>query len=326
MADRTGPIAALPRSLLHLRFLLDNDAAPDIVLFRDPAMRAALDAAFPGRTLDLGREQLPGRTPAGLLAARRANRAYYPHVRALIEQAGIRHLILFLEGEPLERFLLTLPSIEHVELWEDGLSHYVDLTHPLWYAARGAVQAAAGFHPRGILHRRIDRSRVLVRDRFAARNLRLLPPPPPAEHRAELLLIGSPLVEDRLIARPRFVRGLASVAAASPWPIRYLPHPREDRTRLATDLAPLAQVIVEPDAAGLMTHAARYGYAAYAAAVSTGLLDLDRPARSLFIPVLFGLNGMARTLRQWKANPVRVIATGEELRSVLMALEPSTPA
>jgi hypothetical protein len=316
------PVAALPRSRLHLQFLLDNRADPDLVLFRDAAMRGPLDRHFPGRTLFLGRETLPGRSLAAFATARRANRAYYPAVAALLAPFRFARTILFLEGEPLERFLQTLPNLGAFELWEDGLSHYVDLTSDGWYAARGAVQAAAGFYPRGITRRRIDRARVTVRDRFERRNLLLRASPPGAIARQELLLIGSPLVEDRILGTRRFHAALAEIAAVSPWPVRYLPHPREGIAHIVETLGTLP-ITLEANPEGLNDHAARYRYAGYAAAVSTGLLDLGRYDRSVFLPGLFGLTRMARVLRGWPANPVTLADSGAALGSFLAGLPPA---
>lgn len=318
-----GPVAALPRSRLHLQFLLDNAANPDLVLFREEVMRAPLERHFPGRTLFLGRETRPGRSLTGFLAARRANQAYYPAVAALLAPYRFARTILFLEGEPLERFLQTLPNLGTIELWEDGLSHYVDLTSDRWYAARGLVQAAAGFYSRDITRRRIDRSTVTVRDRFETRNLILRAPVDPAGVRDELLLIGSPLVEDRIIGEARFRAALAEVVAASPCPVRYLPHPRETIARLAPTLDD-AGITLEANPEGLIAHAAQYRYTAYAAALSTGVLDLGLCERSMFLPGLFGLKRTARVLRDWPANPVAVVDDGAGVRRFMAALPAGT--
>jgi hypothetical protein len=318
--DPGGRTAALPRSLLHLQFLIDNGASPDVVLVRDEKMRAPVADAFPGKGCWLGRETIPGRSLSSLIAARRLNRAYYQGVERELAELGISHLILFLEGEPLERLLVRLPGIDTVELWEDGLSHYVDLTSDLWYAARGAVQAIAGFYPHRILHRRMDRSSVLVRDRFEHANLILKAPSTPSDHRDEVLLIGSPLVEDRIVSADRHRSSVHAIAANSPVPVRYLPHPREDRSRLDAALSTITNLTLEPDRAGLMDHASRHGYAAYLAPVSTGLLDLGRAERCFFVPRLFGLNRMAAVLSGWRANPIGVLDSVEALKAELARL------
>lgn len=319
MVESAGLVAALPRSRLHLQFLLDNDANPDVVLFREERLRAPLERHFPGRTLYLGRETRPGRSLAGFAAARRENRAYYAAVAALLAPYRFARTILFLEGEPLERFLQSLPNLGAIELWEDGLSHYVDLTSDRWYAARGLVQAAAGFYPRHITRRRIDRSGLTVRDRFEQRNLVLHAPAEPEIVRDELLLIGSPLVEDRIVREHRFRAALIDIAAASPRPVRYLPHPREDIARLEPTLATLG-LALEPDREGLIAHAARCRYTAYAAALSTGLFDLGRYDRSVFVPGLFGLTRSARVLRAWPANPVALVDDAAALRAFVERL------
>lgn len=312
--------AALPRSRLHLQFLVDNGADPDIVLFRDEMMRAPLAEAFPGRCVYLGREVVAGKALWKWPGVYRANQAYYRQLRAHIAELGITRLILFLEGEPLERYLCSLPQITQLELWEDGLSHYVDLTSDHWYAARGLVQAAMGFYPAGITRRRMDRSRALVRDRFEHNNLRLAAPAQPPAFRDELLLVGSPLVEDRIVSQARFQASLSAIRDAVSMGIRYLPHPREDLTRLAHDLADDlagAGIVLEPNDRGLLDHAACWGYRGYAAAVSTGLLDMGRYDRSIFMPGLFGLDRMDRALRQWPALPVPLVGDAAALRQAV---------
>jgi len=219
---------------------------------------------------------------------------------------------VLLEGEPLERSIFAWFG-GAVELWEDGLSHYVDLTSPLWYAMRGAIQAASGFHRRGAMTRRADRSRWTVRDRFDNANLQLpaLPLAAPAD---ATLLIGSPLVEDGLIRRRALVEGLQCVAGASPWPVRYLPHPREDREALAAMLAQLPEITLAPLPHGIKPHVAAHGYRAYVAPVSTALLDIAAFERSAFVPRLFGLGTMHRALSDWRANPVITLSQVSALK------------
>lgn len=314
-------LAAIPRSRLHLQFLVANGAEPDVILLRDATLAADVEQAFPGKGTCIGRETRPGPGPFGWPSIFRANRQYYRDVASRIEALGVDRLILFLEGEPLERFICELPSIRTIELWEDGLSHYVDLTSDIWYAARGLVQAAAGFHPHAITRRRMDRSAVLVRDRFERRNLHLPTPGAPASWREEFLLIGSPLVEDRIITSGALLRACQAVAHASPWPVRYLAHPRENRDN-GERIAAVAGMIFDSNPAGLIDHVSNFGYRAHGAAVSTGLLDLGRHDRSVFLPALFGLKTMDRVLASWHHNPVRVARDGAELRRFLNALPP----
>jgi len=316
-------IAALPRSTLHLDFLRHNAPPLDRVLYRDLRLAEAIDAAFPGKGVYLGREGRLPHQPLAALRQFRANRAYYDGVRRQVEPLGLDRLILFLEGEPLER------SIQHwfagqLELWEEGLSHYVDLTSPWWYGMRGLIQLASGFYPRGAMHRRADRSRFVVRDRFEKGGL-VLPPPTRAAPADAVCLVGSPLVEDRLLSRRRQQQGLAAIAAVAPYPLYYLPHPRENLAALREVLAscPGARLAAEPF--GIHQHAATHGYRAFLAPVSTALLDLGAYSQSLFVPALFGQARMHAALAGWKSNPVATASGIEDLKGFFRRLEGSRP-
>ncbi|ARU17040.1 hypothetical protein [Croceicoccus marinus] len=316
-------IAALPRSALHLRLLAANDPGLTHVLYRDDHVAPEIEALFPGRGIALGREIRPGRDPLQWPARFAANRRYYAHVRTMLAPLGIDRLIIFLEGEPLERMLAGWFS-GPIELWEDGLSHYVDLTSPLWYAARGAVQVAAGFHPAGALTRRADRRRMIVRDRFETGDL-VLPAPAIAAPRDRLLFIGSPLVEDGIVPRSALSAGLQALCAASPLPVAYLPHPREDEVAARDMVGAIlgAEIALLPH--GIAPHVEAHGYRGFVSAASTALLDLGAFGRSLFVPRLFGLDRMHKALADWRCNPVAV-ASGRDEAARVLARWSDTPA
>ncbi|QNE05551.1 hypothetical protein [Croceicoccus marinus] len=262
-----------------------------------------------------GRAIRPGRDPLQWPARFAANRRYYAHVRAMLAPLGIERLIIFVEGEPLERMLAGWFS-GPIELWEDGLSHYVDLTSPLWYAARGAVQVAAGIHPAGALTRRADSRRMIVRDRFETGDL-VLPPPSIAAPRDWLLFIGSPLVEDGIVPRSALSAGLQALYAASLLPVAYLPHPRED-AKTARDMVGAitgAEIALMPY--GIASHVEANGYCGFVSATSTALLDLGAFGRSLFVPCLFGLDRIHQALADWRCNPVAVASGRDEAAQVL---------
>ena len=311
-------IAALPRSSLHLAFLKANESDVDHVLYRDAHIGEEVEQWFPGRAVNLGREVLPFAHPLAALRQIAANRRYYAQVREQLAPLQIERMILFLEGEPLER-MLTDWFEGPVELWEDGLSHYVDLTGRAWYAGRGAVQALCGFYPRRIFRRRADRSKMFVRDRFERQNL-VLPPPLLAPSKERILLIGSPLVEDGLNSRRSLQAGVMRLAAAADVPICYLPHPREDCRAVAAMIADLAGVTLAPEPWGLHRHVAEHGYSGFIAPVSTGLLDLAAFDRSLFVPRLFGQERMHHALTRWAANPVALASRKADLKSFFSRL------
>ena len=308
-------IAALPRSTLHLRLLAANDPGVTHVLYRDDHVADQVEALFPGKGIALGREVRPARNPLQWPGQFAVNRRYYAAVRGRVAPLGIERLILFLEGEPLERMLASwFPG--PIELWEDGLSHYVDLTSPLWYAARGGAQIAAGFYPGGALTRRADRSRMTVRDRFETGDL-VLPAPALAKPQDRLLFIGSPLVEDGIVSRSVLTAGLEAVCASSPLPVAYLPHPREDAALARQMIDSITGADIAPLPHGISAHVGAHGYRGFVSAASTALLDLGAFDRSLFVPRLFGLERMHKALSRWSRNPVAVAPGKAEAGQVL---------
>lgn len=314
-------LAALPRSLLHLQLLRENDVQPDVILYRDDALKGLFTAEEQTRSLYLGRELRP--SPGRFIQSFRYNRRYYGGVEATLRDLDIETLIIFLEGEPLERFIVEARLARNFQLWEDGLSHYVDLTSSTYYKARGIAQALCGFYPKGITQRRVDRARFQIFDRFEQKNLRWSYPPRPQSKRPEILFVGSPLVEDRLISRRAFRHGLEAVSRATPLTIRYLLHPREDLLRLQEDLAPYPHMAIEADRRGAMRHVADWDYLAYVSAVSTAILDIGRSSHSIFVPALFNLKQPAKAISRWRTSPVSSAREVGELSLLLKNLSQS---
>lgn len=308
-------LAALPRSSLHVALLEANLPEIDHVLYRDQRLATEIERLWPGKTEYLGREGRLPFTIVGAVRQFRENRQYYQAVRERIVSLKVDRLILFLENEPLEASIVDwFPG--KLELWEDGLSHYVDLTSSLWYAGRGAVQIVSGYYPRGAMLRRADRRRFTIRDRFQEGGLSL-PVPQRVPPEDAVCFIGSPLVEDGLVRRKVLAQGLARIAGVSPFPLFYLPHPRENLAELEAMLANIAGVAMAPEPFGVFKHAERHGYRAFIAPVSTALLDLGAFSDSLFVPALFGENRMHVALAGWAYNPVSLAASVEEVGQFL---------
>ena len=312
-------VAALPRSKLHIELLKANRPNVDLVLFRDSHIADEIEREFPSRGVYLDRETRLPASPVGAVRTFAQNRRYYRTVRDKLHSLSIDRLLIFLEGEPLERMLADWFD-GPIELWEDGLSHYVDLTHPAWYGARGAVQVLSGFYPRGALSRRADRTRMLVRDRFEKKNL-ALPSPTLAAPGPKVLYVGSPMVEDRLISRENLSKSLRRVAASTDREFAYLPHPREDIGALETMLSPIPRIELAQQPFGIVKHASVVGYKAFCSAVSTALLDLGAFDRSIFVPLQFGQRGMYAALSGWAANPVRTARSDADLKDFFGSLD-----
>lgn len=312
-------LAALPRSALHLQLLRVNGVALKKIYYRDQHLAKSFTPAELAVAEFLGREKIP--RPRSLFADLLSNKKYYESIEVRLSEAQIDTLIIFLEGEPLERFIVDRKLAKNFQLWEEGLSHYVNLTSSAYYAARGFAQILAGFYPRGAMSRRAKRSDFEVFDRFEKRNLQWSYPASPTAQRTEVLLIGSPLVEDRLVSEAVWKRGIAAVLqAAAPNGVRYLPHPREDLVRLRRATQAEPQLMIESDTRGVLKHVEDFGYTAYIAAVSTALLDIGRLSSSVFVPKIFGLTTPARRLGTWRQCPVAIADTAGALTAQLQRI------
>ena len=313
----TAITAALPRSPLHLRFLVNMTPLPDIIFYRDAHLFDHMSPAIAERAHFLGREQRwPGKT--NLLATRRANAHYYANVRALLSQYRYHRLILFLESEPLENLVRDFIGDERIELWEEGLSHYTDFHGKLYDILRSSLQWLCGFYAPRILERRADRTRFLaVRDRYSDGSLTAYCPPPDAHIRYHdaCLFIGAPLVQDRLVSKRRYLAALERIIAAARQPLVYYPHPRED-VRPLRDLERAfgtAWFRIAPNAADVANHCTTNRYQAYLAAFSTALLDVAEDGFCTYIPAFFGLRRVNRRLRTLTFLPVRLISKPDDL-------------
>lgn len=324
-AEGTAITAALPRSPLHLRFLRASGVRPEVLFYRDAHLPRHMTAAEHACAVDLGRERRwPGEP---LTRVRRANARYYADVRAALDRWRIDRLILFLESEPLENCVRDHIGDAHIELWEEGLSHYVDIHGPAYDTVRASVQALAGFYPRRILHRRAARRRfAAVRDRFAHGGIPAETPAAPASaptrHDA-VLLVGAPLVQDRLVGRRRYLRAVEEIAARARQPVVYYAHPRED-TRPLAELERVfgtAWFRVAANTVDVATHVASNRYHAHVAALSTALLDVAAHGPSAVCPALFGLRRAHRKLVGLPFLPARVIADWAELETFCEAAQ-----
>lgn len=322
LADRQPIRAALPRSTLHIKLLKDNDAPVDFCLIRDDHMLAPAEAAFGDRVVQLGREARIGGGTVNLAAVRRSNFRYYRNIGALIDKIRFERLIIFLATEPLEEFIVARLPRDVIEIWEEGLMHYVDMEGPLFRVRRRLVQKLCGFHVGRLSGSTIDRGAYPVRDRFREGSLRMHRPRRAQTPRNEILYIGQPLVSDGMIDLKAYAGGLADLARALPVPLRYLPHPRENDRAVAALRAAVGNdaLRVEADRRGVIEHCADWSYLAYLSPFSTALLDLGESGRSFWVASLVGLKDRGRRLGAFRDAPVAVPRALEELSATLARL------
>lgn len=315
--------AALPRSTLHIKFLRDNDEHVDICLVRDDHMLAPASAAFGANVVHLGREQRIGGGNWNLPAIRRANARYYRDIAALLDAVHLEKLVIFLATEPLEEFVVPHLPTGKVEIWEDGLMHYVDMEGPLFRVKRRLVQKLCGFHVGRLSGTTLDKSAFRIRDRFKEGSLAFRRPLRARTERSEILYVGQPLIGDGLVGLKTYAEGLQALARALPAPLRYLPHPREgmDAVKALREAAGLAAV--EEDRRGVLEHCADFSYIAYLSPFSTALLDLAETDRSFFVAGLVGLGKLGQRLSGFDNSPIAIPKTREALTAQLARLGPA---
>ena len=322
-------VAALPRSPLHLRLLAANVEALDIVFYRDARLENFFTPDVRAKSIYLGRESRWPEPPR-FLQVRATNKAYYNLVRQTLGRWSYRRFIIFLESEPLENLILDTLDPARLELWEEGLGHYVDFHGSLYNAVRGLAQAACGFHPTRILRRRAPRERFgAVRDRFEDGSLQLAPEvTAPETQRDAVLFVGAPLVQDRMIPRARYLRRLEDVVCATRFPLVYYPHPREDRALLRELSVAFGESWFEiaTPTVDVATHCAHVEYRAYLSVLSTALLETPAPARSAYLAGMFGLRRAHRVLAGLPFLPARVVGTRADLLDFLGTAELSPAA
>jgi len=314
----------LPRSSLHLKFLLDNAEPVDICLVRDEHMIGPAVGAFGVRVVYLGRETRIGGGQWNLPAIRAANARYYQRLGALFDAMRVEKLVIFLATEPLEEFLVPRLPATAVEVWEDGLMHYVDMEGTSFRLKRRSVQKLCGFHVGRLAGSTLDKNAYRIRDRFREGSLTFTRPEREQAPRDEILFIGQPLVSDGMVTMAAYGAGLAALAARLRHPLRYLAHPRESdaAVRELAALLPPGALIVENDRRGVLEHCADWSYRAYLSPFSTALLDLGETARSFWVAGLVGLDAHGQRLRGFRDSPVAILTSHDELAERLADLSP----
>lgn len=328
LADRRPIRAALPRSTLHVQLLVDNAASVDLCLIRDDHMLGPAVAAFGDAVVHLGRETRIAGGNLNLPAIRGANRRYYRDLAALIDALRFERLIIFLATEPLEEFIVPRLPPAAVEIWEEGLMHYVDMEGTVFRVRRRLVQKLCGFHVRRLSGTSLDKGAYPVRDRFREGSLRLHRPLRAQAPREEILYLGQPLVGDGMIDLQAYAAGLGELARALPAPLRYLPHPRENADAVEALRAAVGHeaLTVEADRRGVIEHCADWSYLAYLSPFSTALLDLGETGRSFWVAGLVGLKARGKRLRGFRDSPVAMPEALDELAAALSRLAPPAAA
>ncbi len=218
------------------------------------------------------------------------NRAYYERVAMLIKNLIAQHpncrFILTANYTPITRFIIDHAGPERVELWEDGLNHYLRMESMLKrYRLKEWAKWAAGFYRSGLFDTNYRGEQLQVRDRFRHHNLHY---PVTALKSGKLVYIGQPLIEDALINEAHYRQKLRDYFKDQP--VNYLPHPREQKRPWLSDIFEVIQThhsaeqyLSEQGASGLFS------------AFSTVNVNVQCP-QNIFLARYLGMQPIAKKL------------------------------
>ena len=173
--------------------------------------------------------------PFKFTAMKNKNKAFYSSLNDyLLSIPKNTTIILFNEYTPVSRFIIDTVGAKRVELWEDGLNHYLKEHGTFKFFFKGVAKLLNGYYPKRMFTKE-DRDGLLVKDRFVNKNLSYNYTSPQFVENGSCYFIGQPLVEDGLISSERFISSLSKLKefVLEKHDINqffYIPHPRESNS------------------------------------------------------------------------------------------------
>ena len=219
-----------------------------------------------------------------------ANRVYYQRLATVLSEILATHpdccFILSANYTPFTRFIIDQVGVDRIELWEDGLNHYIQMeTIFRHYRRKELMKLFAGFYRGGLFDSDYRGQQIFVRDRFKNKNLHY---PKISLTGDTRFYIGQPLIEDSIISESLYRKKLETFFRNKS--VVYLSHPRE------TPRPWLAEIftVIRPNCSSeqhLSSSGARSVYSAF----STVNVNVDC-AENYFIAGYLGLNKIADKL------------------------------
>lgn len=291
-------------SSYHVELLIQNNVYPDFFLVHDNNERLVrlLNSKFRHSKVVFIKKETLG---FNIISARKTNKKLYDSIRREMKTIGCNRLIIFTDNKPFDKFLIDLFINKNlpVELWEDGLGHYIgSATNKLYF--KSIIKYIYGFYGVNIFHQRHRRGEIIVRDRFDKKNL--IYEFNNTSHNTnafnELLFIGQPLVEDGYIKEKLYVSKINELVSVFDLKVNYLPHPRED---LSKYLEVSFNVIKTEKSAEF--YCVNNEFKLYISAFSTTLLNINKFDKSYYIPDHFKLDKVSNLLKKLDFLPVIVL-------------------
>lgn len=155
---------------------------------------------------------------------------YYKNIQSTLEQYAPCKIIIFNNYTPLTKMIIHYWSQRGaVELWEDGLNHYLNEHNGFFYYVKSIVKNFLGYYRKesfSIYSRKL----TPVFDRFQQKNLEYNRMSV-FNQESRAVFVGQPLIEDGFITKYHLLDGLMQVLNTfNIEELVYIPHPRESKT------------------------------------------------------------------------------------------------
>lgn len=222
------------------------------------------------------------------------NKQYYKNVAMVLNQFLDKYpdcqFIVTSNYIPFTRFIIDFVGADRVELWEDGLNHYLKLESlSIKYYLKEAVKLSAGFYSKGTFDNDYRVSELTVYDRFNHQNLDY---PISKLFDGEDYYIGQPLIEDQLISESKYKSKLETLFKGQK--LNYLPHPREKNRKWISEIFNVLEISM-PAEEYLKQQGATSVYSAF----STVNVNIQCQ-KNLFLANYLGLGKIADRLKELK--------------------------
>lgn len=166
------------------------------------------------------------------------NRNKFKSMTDKIDKYNFNKVVVFNNYFPYSRFFIdyALEKNIGIEMWEDGLNHYLNEHINYLFYIKSAIKLLLGHYRSGIFSPNYKYNDLVIKDRFLNKNLRYeiknLCHMKETKIDKGVVFVAQPLVEDRYLRLNNYIKGLERVKSKyKAEKLYYLPHPRESLTK-----------------------------------------------------------------------------------------------
>jgi len=242
----------------------------------------------------------------------KSNKTYYKTIFNLIEKYNIEKIIIFNLNTPLSYYLYnTFSSKIIIELWEDGLEHYIMDYGGINYFFKSMIKFLMGGYIYNIFKKNFrELENLHICNRFEYKNLSYIYKDDSKRKQLKrILFIGQPLVEDNIISEKKYFAKLLLLSQSINYKIDYIPHPREKRVYSYN----VKNIEVIQNDYSTEKYLLDKEYIAYLSIYSTVLLNINRLNKSYYLSNVYELKRITKKISKLNFLPVKLVFNIEEM-------------